>query len=141
VLRQVDHDPLARGVRQQEPAWNHHLGARPGQPGVDAGVGGDDFLVPDAMAPADVEQCVLVLGHGDADRTDHVVAIARQQEFARPDVIGDELCERCDQRSREPLADTVILHATFLPLPASILTTWRRSTRCPHALTRTRHRP
>ena len=141
VLGQVDHDPLARRIRQQESAWNHHFGARPGQPGVDSGVRGDDFLVPDAITPADVEQRVLVLGHGDADRADHVVAIERQQEFACPDVIGDELCERCDQRRGEPLADTDILHATFLPLPASILATWRRSTRCSHALTRTRHRP
>ena len=141
VLGQVDHDPLARGIRQQKPTWNHHFGARSGEPGVDSGVCGDDFLVADAMTPADVEQRVLVLGHRDADRADHVVAIERQQEFACPDVFGDEQCQRCDQRSGEPLADSDTLHATFLQLPASILATWRRSTRCSHALTRTRHRP
>jgi len=60
VLRQIHHHALVRTGRQDAPAGQQNVGARTGQPHVNAGIGADDLLVSQAVASRNVEQRVLV---------------------------------------------------------------------------------
>ena len=58
--RDVDDEPAARRVRQDELRGHDDLGALARQPGVDPGVGAHDLLVADVEAPRDVGERVVL---------------------------------------------------------------------------------
>ena len=90
VLGDVDHDPFPRARRQNAPPGQQDLGALARQPHVDVGVGANDFLVPEAVAPRDIEERVLI-GRLDPDvAPDHRRAVLRHLVDGRPHWSGDQ---------------------------------------------------
>ena len=72
--RDVDHEPGARRVRQNELRRNHDLPALPRQPGVDLGIGAHDLLVPDVEATRDIAERVVLAGRHHLHDADDVLS-------------------------------------------------------------------
>ena len=71
MLGQIDDDAFARARRQQPLPGNDDGRALARQPGVDTGIGAQDFLVAQAVAPREVRQRVFAERRDGFDVAEH----------------------------------------------------------------------
>ena len=101
MLGEADDQSLARLFRQDVARGNEHPRARARQPRIDAGIGGDDLLVTDAVGAAEIEQRVLVLRDYVLDFADDGVFAAGQWIRGGVQLHADcTACQPCGQPQR-----------------------------------------
>jgi hypothetical protein len=107
-LREVEHEALARCVRQDELRRQDDLGALARQPGIDAGIRAHELGVADVEAPRDVREGVFVPGDRHL-QPPHDVLVGRDEEAVRG------LGERQRRRRRRGLRCGLVDALRLLP--------------------------
>ena len=76
----IQHQSFSLLSRKNELCGKDHFCILTGQPGVDAGISRDNFLVSEVVTASNIEQGVFMAGSGDLNISDNIHAFRREQK-------------------------------------------------------------
>ncbi len=111
MFRKIDDDTVTRSRRENALSGQQDVPAVTGNPHIGSRIGADDFLVPEAVAPGDVEQRVLV-GRLDVLIGAHDgAAVLRQLVNGPPDRGAGQHCGHAEEeRSQVDVHYRICMH-------------------------------
>lgn len=113
-LGDVDDDPVALDIGQDEASGNGHLGSLAGDPDAGVRIGSHDLPVPQVVSPGDIEQGILSIIHRYAvGVADHIAFLRQRIVAAGPFALlfGLRSADECQPTGQHPH------HCAFSELP------------------------